>query len=741
MIQEHAPLLEIERVSVRFRSVGPLSALLRGIRDPYLDAVLDVSMSLAKGQTYGLVGESGAGKTTLGRCIIGLARADSGSIRFRGEELTGLSASEFKRHRRHIGMMFQDPVASLSPRLTVRALITEPFYIHRVKITDMDERAAALLSMVGLAPHFFARYPHELSGGQARRVGVARALALEPSLIIADEPTAGLDVSVQGEVLNLMAELQERLELGYLIITHNLPVVRHVSDRLAIMYLGRFVEQGDADRIFARPRPPVHESAARRRARARSRQAPGDRLARGRGPEPREPPAGVRVPHPVPIREGALPGGGAGAYRGRTGSFRSLSLSARGLIRSFAHIPDMESAARRGVGSMSRVFMGSNTAPIREIENVWIPLPDGERLAARVWLPADAEIHPVPAIVEYLPYRKRDLMSLSDEQYHPWFAAHGYACLRIDLRGSGDSSGLLVDEYLVQEQEDALVALRWIAVQSWCCGRIGMMGISWSGFNALQVAARRPPELGAIITVASTDDRYRDDVHYMGGWPVLTDHMSWGAAFMLDLSLPPDPAIVGDGWRRAWRERCAALEPPFIEWLRHPDRDAFWRHGSVNEDYRAIECPVFVVSGWADGYINAAFRLMQHLEVPRRGLVGPWVHAYPNLSTLGPRVGFLQEALRWWDRWLKDADNGVEDELGFAIWMQESQRASRVPDERRGRWVAIEGWPPAPAAHPSVDPQCGWAFPARQTKSAAANRIAPGHRARRSRLVAIRIRG
>ncbi len=256
MIQEPAPLLEIERVSVRFRSVGPLSALLRGIRDPYLDAVLDVSMSLAKGQTYGLVGESGAGKTTLGRSVIGLARVDSGSIRFRGEELTGLSASEFKRHRRHIGMMFQDPVASLSPRLTVRALITEPFYIHGVKIADMDERAAALLSMVGLAPHFVARYPHELSGGQARRVGVARALALEPSLIIADEPTAGLDVSVQGEILNLMAELQERLELGYLIITHNLPVVRHVSDRLAIMYLGRFVEQGDADRIFARPAHP-----------------------------------------------------------------------------------------------------------------------------------------------------------------------------------------------------------------------------------------------------------------------------------------------------------------------------------------------------------------------------------------------------------------------------------------------------------------------------------------------------
>ena len=249
-------LLEIERVSVRFRSLGTLSALMRGIRDPHLDAVLDVSMTLGEGQTYGLVGESGAGKTTLGRSVIGLAKADSGSIRFRGEQLIGLTAAQYKRHRRHIGMMFQDPVASLSPRLTVRSLVAEPFHIHGIKIPDMDTRAAELLSMVGLAPHFFARYPHELSGGQARRVGVARALALEPSLIIADEPTAGLDVSVQGEILNLMAELQERLALSYLIITHNLPVVRHVSDRLAIMYLGRFVEQGDADLIFARPAHP-----------------------------------------------------------------------------------------------------------------------------------------------------------------------------------------------------------------------------------------------------------------------------------------------------------------------------------------------------------------------------------------------------------------------------------------------------------------------------------------------------
>ena len=249
-------LLEIEHLRVRYRRMGPVRALLTGVQDPWLDAVLDVSLTLDAAQTYGLVGESGAGKTTLGRAVIGLSPTHSGSIRFQGQELTGLGESDYKPHRREIGMMFQDPVASLSPRLTVRSLITEPFHIHRIPVSDPEARAAELLGLVGLGPEFFGRYPHELSGGQARRVGVARALALEPRLIIADEPTAGLDVSVQGEILNLMAELQERLGLAYLIITHNLPVVRHVSDRLAIMYLGRFVEQGASERIFAAPAHP-----------------------------------------------------------------------------------------------------------------------------------------------------------------------------------------------------------------------------------------------------------------------------------------------------------------------------------------------------------------------------------------------------------------------------------------------------------------------------------------------------
>jgi len=254
-----ADLLEIENLHVRFRSMGMVQAALLRVRDPWLDAALDVSLTLQAGKTYGLVGESGSGKTTLGRTIIGLVKAQGGSIRINGEEVLGLRGKQFKAIRRNVAMMFQDPVASLSPRLTIKSLITEPFRIHGIK-KDLDQEAERLLTMVGLPADFTSRYPHELSGGQARRVGVARALALEPKLIIADEPTAGLDVSVQGEILNLMADLQDRLGLTYLVITHNLPVVRHVSDRLAIMYLGRFVEQGASDGIFASPAHPYTEA-------------------------------------------------------------------------------------------------------------------------------------------------------------------------------------------------------------------------------------------------------------------------------------------------------------------------------------------------------------------------------------------------------------------------------------------------------------------------------------------------
>ena len=251
-----SPLLELEDVVVRFGQRSGFAGSLRPGSATSIEAVAGVSLSIEPGQTFGIVGESGSGKTTLARAVVGLHHAHSGSIRYLGRELRGLAESRFRPFRREISMMFQDPVGSLSPRLSIKSLITEPFRIHGIKELDLDAEAKRLLRMVGLPEEFAGRYPYRLSGGQARRVGVARALALNPKLLIADEPTAGLDVSIQGEILNLLADLQDRTGLAILIITHNLNVVRHVTAQMGIMYLGRLVEEGPTEQIFANPHHP-----------------------------------------------------------------------------------------------------------------------------------------------------------------------------------------------------------------------------------------------------------------------------------------------------------------------------------------------------------------------------------------------------------------------------------------------------------------------------------------------------
>jgi len=330
---------------------------------------------------------------------------------------------------------------------------------------------------------------------------------------------------------------------------------------------------------------------------------------------------------------------------------------------------------------------------MREIEHILIPLKDGTRLAARLWLPDDAETRPVPALLEYLPYRKRDGTYERDALTHPWLASHGYACARVDIRGSGESDGLLDDEYSRQEHEDALDVIAWLAEQPWCSGAVGMMGISWGGFNALQVAALRPPALKAIVTLCSTDDRYRDDVHYMGG-ARLNAGFGWAGFFFGEMARPPYPDLVGEGWRSMWLRRMEHL-PLFLErWLSHQHRDAYWRHGSVCEDYGAIACPTYVVGGWTDGYTNAVPRLLQHLQVPRKGLIGPWAHAYPHFAQPGPQIGFLQEMRRWWDRWLKGIDNGVMDEPMLRSWICDSVKPASRHDTLPGRWVVEPAWPP-----------------------------------------------
>ena len=304
----------------------------------------------------------------------------------------------------------------------------------------------------------------------------------------------------------------------------------------------------------------------------------------------------------------------------------------------------------------------------------------------------DAEEHPVPAILEYLPYRKRDLTAARDVQSHPYWAGHGYAGVRVDIRGTGESDGVLTDEYLPQELADGVAVLEWLADQPWCTGEVGMVGISWGGFNGLQIAALQPPQLKAVITLCSTDDRYADDIHHMGGC-LLGDNLSWASTMFDGNACPPDPELVGDRWREMWLERLDGSGLWLAQWLEHQRRDAYWKHGSVCEDFAAIRCPVYAISGWADGYCNAVFRLLEGLSVPRKGLVGPWAHKYPHLGVPGPAIGFLQDSLRWWDHWLKGVDTGIMDEPMLRVWIQESVPPSARYDVRPGRWISEPSWP------------------------------------------------
>jgi putative CocE/NonD family hydrolase len=329
---------------------------------------------------------------------------------------------------------------------------------------------------------------------------------------------------------------------------------------------------------------------------------------------------------------------------------------------------------------------------VRVVENIAIPMRDGVRLAAKVWLPEDAETDPVPAIVEYVPYRKREGTRTHDQGTHTYWAGHGYACLRLDIRGTGDSEGLIDDEYTPQEQQDGCDALAWIAEQPWCSGNIGMVGISWGGFNALQIAALQPPALKAIITVGSTDDRYATDIHWVGGC-LSKDNFDWSATMMAHNDLPPDPELVGDKWRAMWEARMHQNSPWILQWMQHQRRDDYWKQGSVCEDFSKIKIPVYAVNGWADNYSESIPRLLAGLQTPCKGLIGPWAHSYPHHAAVKPEIGWLQEALRWWDQWLKGRDTGIMDEPRYRVWMQESQPPKTCYTERPGRWVAEESWP------------------------------------------------
>lgn len=326
-------------------------------------------------------------------------------------------------------------------------------------------------------------------------------------------------------------------------------------------------------------------------------------------------------------------------------------------------------------------------------EDLRIPLPDGTLLYARVWRPLTNE--PVPALLEYLPYRLSDWTAPRDFQRHPWYAGHGYASVRVDIRGHGNSEGMPTDEYSATELADGVEVVDWLAAQPWCDGRVGMFGISWGGFNSLQIAALAPEPLKAVVTVCSTDDRYDNDVHYMGGSVLAVDMHAWAATMLAFVSRPPDPLYAGEAWRDLWLKRLERVDPFIHTWLAHQTRDDYWRHGSVCEDYGTIQAAVLAVGGWHDPYRDTVLRLVEHLPEDRvRGLIGPWSHQYPDRGLPpGPAIGFLQETLRWWDQHLKGVDTGIMREPLLRSYVSDSHPPATVYPTLPGRWVGEPAWP------------------------------------------------
>ena len=321
----------------------------------------------------------------------------------------------------------------------------------------------------------------------------------------------------------------------------------------------------------------------------------------------------------------------------------------------------------------------------------WIPVSKNTQLAARLWRPDTLET--VPVVVEIVPYRRQDGTLPVDERMHPYWAGHGIASLRVDLRGCGDSDGILKDEYLRLEQDDAIAVIEWASKQPWCNGKVGMTGLSWGGFASLQVAALRPKALKTIIAIGATVDRYNDDVHYKNGC-LLNENFGWGSSLTAFTARPPDPIVVGKNWRSIWLKRLENLEFFAINWFEHQTRDDYWKHGSVCENFDDINIPVMIVSGWNDLYVNALTTLMDNLKGRCHAVCGPWAHHFPHLGTPGPSYDYLGASLAWWREWLSEDSTEPGKEKTHLTFIKESSKPNPFDIRVKGRWINDQTWPP-----------------------------------------------
>ena len=329
--------------------------------------------------------------------------------------------------------------------------------------------------------------------------------------------------------------------------------------------------------------------------------------------------------------------------------------------------------------------------PVRT-EQVQILMDDGVRLAATLYVP-DAP-GPFSAVLESIPYRKDDWTLSRDWPLHGAFAAAGYVSCRLDVRGTGSSEGVAAGEYPEREVLDNLAVIDWLATRDWSTGSVGMFGISWGGFSALQAAARRPPALRAIIPVHFSHDRYNLDVHYVGGTLHVGESVYWPVEMVGENALPPDPERFGPGWREEWLRRLEATPQWPLDWLRHQRRDPFWRAASVGEDWAAIEAPVLAIGGLNDGYRDAVLEVLEHVRAPRRGVIGPWGHAWPHDGSPGPSIDGVGLMRGWWDRWLKGDAGGGADEPMLSLYVVDPPGTAEFPADLPGRWWHIAHWPP-----------------------------------------------
>ncbi len=330
--------------------------------------------------------------------------------------------------------------------------------------------------------------------------------------------------------------------------------------------------------------------------------------------------------------------------------------------------------------------------PVTIDRRVFVEMDDGIRVALTVYRPDAAGDGPFPTVLESLPYRKDDDCTARDWTTYAYLAARGFAGVRIDLRGTGASTGVIVNEYTGQEQQDNLAVMEWLTDQDWCSGELGMWGISWGGFSALQTAMLRPPHLKAILPMHATHDRFACDVHYTGGSLHAAEQVDWPTSMVATNGLPPDPDIVGEVWFEQWMERLESTPQWPFEWLRHQRRDAYWLHGSPCADYASIQAPTLLIGGWLDGYVDGMLALTEHLTCPTRAVIGPWGHYRPATGVPQPTLDHLDLMSRWFGHHLRGDDNDIMSLPKASVFVRTA--APFDGDRVEGYWRGEPDWPP-----------------------------------------------